>query len=516
MTDLPKADLRTFDCSRRDRAQVRNRGSQHGWQLLLRSYVLLIFALCSALPARPQTAPAGSPRTFTSGTLSTIQIGPTSPISGSVPSGTATGEVLRLTLRDAITRAVRYNLGAIETGESVRNARGERLLALSGLLPQVSAGVNENVAQVSLTPTGIGRVVSIPGLSFPRTIGPFSFSEAGGNVAWTLFSYESIQRFRAARTAEDAAKLSYNDTLDVVTLTVGSAYLQVIAANSRITAQEAQVRNAQATYDQAFRRNQAGTAPRIDVTNTQVQLRTEQYNLSIARNNFQIAKLNLSRAIGLPLGQAFELADALPYVDINPPTVEEALKMAFATRSDFLAARAIQTAAERSLSAAKAQRFPVVSTQGNYTVVGPTLGQSHGSFDFQAGISVPIFTGGQIKGDITQADAALRQRSAETDNTRGQIDYDVRTAFLNLNAATEQVGVARENVELATESLSRSRDRFAAGVADSVEVVQAEQSLASANDQYISALYSHNLAKLSLARAIGVARTNYSQYLGGK
>jgi outer membrane protein TolC len=347
-------------------------------------------------------------------------------------------------------------------------------------------------------------------------IGPFSYSEAGGNLAWTLFSYESIQRFRAARTAEEAAQLNYNDTLDVVTLTVGSAYLQVIATNSRITAQQAQVRNAQATYDQALRKNQAGTAPRIDVTNTQVQLRTEQYNLSVARNNFQIAKLNLSRAIGLPLGQAFELADSLPYGDINPPTVEEALRMALATRSDFLAARAAQMAAERSLSAAKAQRYPVVATQGNYTVVGPTFGRSHGSFDFQAGISVPIFTGGQIKGDITQAEAALRQRSSEAENVRGQIDYDVRTAFFNLNAATEQVGVARENVELATESLSRSKDRFAAGVADSVEVVQAEQSLASANDQYISALYSHNLAKLSLARAIGVARTNYSQYLGGR
>jgi outer membrane protein TolC len=128
-------------------------------------------------------------------------------------------------------------------------------------------------------------------------------------------------------------------------------------------------------------------------------------------------------------------------------------------------------------------------------------------------VSVPIFTGGRIKGDITEAEAVLRQRKAEAENLRGQVDYDVRTAFLNLQAAREQVTVARENVYLANENLSRSQERFAAGVTDSVEVVQAEQSLASANDQYISSLYNHNLAKLQLARALGVARGSYSQYL---
>jgi outer membrane protein TolC len=137
----------------------------------------------------------------------------------------------------------------------------------------------------------------------------------------------------------------------------------------------------------------------------------------------------------------------------------------------------------------------------------------HGAFTFQAGVSVPIFTGGRIKGDITEAEGVLRQRKAEAENLRGQIDYDVRTAFLNLQAATEQVAVARQNVDLANENLSRSQERFAAGITDSVEVVQAQQSLASANDQYISSLYSHNVAKLQLARALGVARTNYRQYL---
>lgn len=443
-------------------------------------------------------------------TLSVSAAGQTSQPSatfGSIPSGTATKEVLHLTLRDAITMAARYNLGQIESGENARVARGQRLRAMSALLPQVNAGVAENVEQFSAATLGI----KIP--QVPAVIGPFSFSTAQMSASQSLFNLELIQRFRSARNAEQAAQLSYNDTLDVITLVVGSAYLQVIQASSRIETQVAQVKNAQALYDQAVDQLQSGTSTKIDVTRSGVQLHTEQYNLSIARNNFAIAKLNLSRAIGLPLGQSFDLADQLPYADVHPQTVEEALTTAYKTRSDFRSALSSVKSAQQKLAAARGERYPVLAVNGNYGVEGPNFGALHSSFVFQAGVNVPVFTGGRIKGDITEAEAALHQRKAEAENLRGQIDYDVRTAFLNLDAAQQQVAVAKENVDLANENLSRSQERFAAGVTDSVEVVQAQQALASANDQYISSLYSHNLSKLQLARALGVARNNYSQYL---
>src|SRR5277367_1108830 len=433
-------------------------------------------------------------------------------VAGSVPSGLASDQVLQLTLRDAVNTALRYNLEAIESGQNAQIARGQRLLALSNLLPQVSAGASENVQQVNLATFGLNGLKT----GIPTVVGPFSYSSVDASVSQTLFSYESIQRFRAARTAEQAAQLSYQDILDVVTLTAGNAYLQIIEADSRIKAQEAQVQNARALYDRAVDQVQAGTAPRIEATRTEVQLHTEEYNLSIARNNFRVAKLALGRAIGLPLGQQFELADALPYSDISPLSVDEALQIAYKSRSDFRSALTSQKAAAKTLSATKGERYPVVAVNGDYGDIGPTFGDSHGDFTFQAGIRVPLFTVGRIKGDITQAEAELRQRKAEAENIRGQIDYDVRTAFLNLNAAKEQVAVAKQNVELANESLARSKDRFISGVTDSVEVVQAEQALASANDQYITSLYKHNFSKLSLARALGVARTNYEQYLGAK
>ena len=440
-----------------------------------------------------------------------VGAGQSSALSGSVPSGPASDEVLRLTMHDAITRALRYNLATIESGQNAQIARGQRLVALSKLLPQVSAGLSENVDQLSLATFGLQHIQGIPNI-----VGPFSYTSVDGTVSQKLFSFESMQRFRAARTAEQAAQLSYQDILDAVTLTVGNAYLQVIEGDSRIQAQEAQVRNAKALYDQALDEVQAGTAPRIEATRTEVQLHTEEYNLSVARNNFKVAKLALGRAIGLPLGQEFQLADQLPYSEINPPTVEDALNVAYKSRSDFRSALDSEKSATQTLSAVRGERYPVVAVNGTYGDIGPTLGHSHGDFTFQAGINVPIFTGGRIKGDVTQAEAEVRQRKAEAENVRGQVDYDVRAAFLNLNAAKEQVAVAKQNVDLADENLARSKDRFTSGVTDSVEVVQAEQSLASANNQYITSLYDHNLAKLSLARSLGVARTNYEQYLGGK
>ena len=464
--------------------------------------------LCWAIPAAAQYS-AGSGG---AATAQSSAAGQSTQLAGSVPSGPATNEVLRLTLRDAVTQALKYNLGSIESGENTQIARGERLLALSQLLPQISAGVSETAQQLALATLGIKKELS----GLPAVIGPFAYSLVQGNVSATLFSYEFIQRFRSAQTAEQAAKLSYQDILDVVTLIVGNAYLQVIADSSHVEAEAAQVRIAKALYDQAVDQLQAGTVPKIDVTRTEVQLHTEEYNLSLARNNFAIAKLALGRAIGLPLGQQFEIADQLPYFDINPPSVDDALRMAYQSRGDFRATLESQKAAAQALAAAKGERYPVVAMTGNYGDVGETFGHSNGAFFVQGGVSVPIFTGGRIKGDITQAEATLRQRKAESENLRGQVDYDVRSAYLNLMAAKEQVDVATRNVALANENLARSKDRFTSGVTDSVEVVQAEQSLANANDQYIASLYSDNFAKLSLARALGVARTNYRQYLGGK
>src|SRR5215475_4953639 len=210
---------------------------------------------------------------------------PVSQIPGSVTAGTVTPEVRRLTLRDAVEMALRYNLGAIESEEATRTARGQRVQALSALLPQVSLGWSYNDAQVTAASLGFSSTPIVP---FPSVIGPFHFTTMAASASQTIFSLESIRRFRAAQTAEQAAQLSHDDILDLVTVAVSNGYLLIIDATSRIDATDAEVRNVQALYDQAVEALAAGTSPKIDVTRTAVQLHTEQYNLTVARNNFAI------------------------------------------------------------------------------------------------------------------------------------------------------------------------------------------------------------------------------------
>jgi outer membrane protein TolC len=221
--------------------------------------------------------------------------------------------------------------------------------------------------------------------------------------------------------------------------------------------------------------------------------------------------------IGLAPGQEYELTDKSPYEPLEGITVEEALKRAYAGRSDFQAALATLRAAEFSRRAARGEYLPAISFSGDYGVAGTYSNlDTHGVFDARGTLTIPIWQGGKVHGDVLQADAQLEQSRQRLENLRAQIDTDVRTALLNLESSAQLVTVAQSNVGLADESLAQSRDRFAAGVADSVEVVQAEETVASAHEQYISSLYSYNYAKISLARALGAAEDAVKVYFKGK
>jgi outer membrane protein TolC len=224
----------------------------------------------------------------------------------------------------------------------------------------------------------------------------------------------------------------------------------------------------------------------------------------------------LARTIGLPPGQEFNLTDKAPYEPLAPMSVEQALQRAYTARPDYLAAVQQVRGAERFRRAATAEHLPSVDFAGNYGAAGVNVGDSHGVFDVGATLQIPIFAGGKAHADVLEAEAVLRQNRQQLENLRGQIDYDVRTALLDLNAAADQVGVARQSMDLANQTLDQARDRFTAGVADNLEVVEAQESVATANENYISSLYSHNLAKVELARAIGFAEQGVRQYLESK
>jgi len=433
-----------------------------------------------------------------------------SPFLGSVPTGKPSGTVISLSITDAIEQGLKYNLGLIESDVGTRTTRAERMRALSQLLPNVNASFSQEVQQIDLKAMGI----NFPGV--PAVVGPFGVQDARGSLSQQVFDWSAVQSLRAASQRQKASHYTYQNSRDIVVLAVGNAYLRIIADAASVESQQAQVNTSQALYRQAVDRRVAGLAAQINETRAKVEAQTEQQRLIATRNQLAKDKLALGRIIGLPLGQQFTLTDTVPYAPLEGVTVEGALQDAYTHRADLLSAEAAVRAAELSRKAAVAERYPTVSTEATYGDIGPNLATSHGTVTFAATLNIPIFQGGRIKADVLQADAELQKKQAELANLRGQIDSEVRSALLDLNSARDLVNVGKSNLNLAAETLSQAKDRFAAGVTDNLEVVQAQESVATANQAYISSLYSFNIAKVELAKAAGVAERAVKDYLGGK
>jgi len=410
---------------------------------------------------------------------------------------------LALTLHDAIDRGLKANLGLLVAASTSELSRGQRLQALSALLPEAHAEVSETDEQLNLKTLGFN--VSIPGVNIPSISGPFHYTDARAYASWNAFDYSARKNYRSAQENGRAAQLSVMDARDLVVQATASAYLQIIADASRVQAIRSQVETAQALYDRTVDQQNAGTAAGIDVLRSQVELKQQQQRLRGQTNQFDKDKLALSRVIGLPPGQEFNLAETAPFSPLTSLTQDQALSTALAQRPDYKSYQARVRAAEDSLRAARGERYPTAAITANYGDVGYTLASSHGTFGVTASASVNIFDGGRIGADVIQAQASLKQRQDELADLGGQIDYQVRASFLDIQTAADQVAVAQDNLVLANQTLTQARDRFAAGVTDNIEVVQAQESVASASDNLISSLYAHNVAKIGLARALGDA-----------
>jgi outer membrane protein TolC len=436
-----------------------------------------------------------------------------SSFAGSVPAKLVPG-VMPLSLQDAITRGLRQNLGLLLSRANIRSARGQRWEQLSALLPHLTASPYVADSKINIDELGFAGVANAFHIS--PAIGPYSYFDARANVTQTLFDWKSINATRAASQSVKAADYTFQDAHDLVVLAVGYTYLQAIAQEARIETDDAQVKAAQALYDQATDQVSAGTAADIDALRTKVELQTRQQELIQARNDFAIQKLTVARVIGLAPGQEFELTDKSLYQPFEGITLEDALKRAYASRSDYRAAASEVRAAELSRRAAEAGYLPSLSFGADYGAGGINPSSATTVYDLRGTLSIPIFTGGSVHGDVQQADARLEQSRDRLENLRAQIDSDVRAALLNLQSSADQVNVARSNIDLAEETLTQSRDRFSAGVTDTVEVVQSQETVASAHEQYISSLYSYNYAKVSLVRALGIAEQGIKEFFRGK
>jgi outer membrane protein TolC len=475
----------------------------------------VLFCLFALWPGQARAQASGAyPNTNSDSTpAASIQItSPSnqSPYSGSVAQGTAKPELVSLTFQDAIDLGLKNNLGVLLQSYNTIAARGQKWKELSELLPNVTARISENAAQQNLAAEGL----RFPG--FPTVVGPFGFSDARVYLSQSILNLKALNRERGAAVDERAAQFSYKDARDLVVLATGNAYLQALSGGARVETAEAQLLTAQSLFGKATDQQNAGLSPAIDTLRARVEFQNRQQQLIVARNDFAKQKLALLRAIGLPVGQEIALVSKAPYDALTTLGIEASLQRAYASRSDYLAAAQQVRAAEYYRKGAAAEYFPTIDMTADYGDIGVNFGNSHGSFTVAGRLNIPIFQGGKVHADVLQSEATLRQARAQLDNLRGQIEYEVRTALLDIEAADQQVQVARSSVDLAEQTLTQARDRFSAGVTDNLEVVEAQQTVASAHESYISSLYAHNLAKIELVRAMGYAEQGVMQYLKSK
>jgi outer membrane protein TolC len=436
---------------------------------------------------------------------------------GSTLDSTAPNGAVTLTFAEAIRRALEFNLGKIGADAASLQAQAQRISVLSSLLPTISASLSENAAKADLQAEGFNSSLfgSSLGFNFPNTVGPFHYYDLRGSLQQSILDLTAVHNYRSARNSSDAASLDARQAREEVVLAVTGAYLQLMATSALIDEQRTEVQYAEASYKQARAMADAGNKAPIDANRGLVELQTEQQRLRSQLGDFEKQKNALARLIGLPLGLDISITEKLETQPYDTAPLQDLIHTAWSQRQDLKAAEVHLNAAIEARKAAGDERLPSAKVEGFYGVEGINPNQGNGIFQASASVNVPIFSGGRLHADSVQADAVVTERKAELSNARGAVELDVRNAYIDLNVANDQVATAESNRTLALATLQQSQDRFSVGVADSVEVVNSQEALAAADHDYVSSLFSQNLAKITLAHAMGEAERDLPNIFKG-
>lgn len=426
---------------------------------------------------------------------------------GAAPATAVSAQPLALSLDQAIQRGLQYNLAALEAATSGRQARAQRIEALSALLPQVQASAGELRQKINLAAFGF----SFPGA--PQLVGPFNVFQASVAADVPVINVSGWQNARAGRTLEGAAQSNVAAVRNLVVAAVANQYLLAVADQSRVSAAQAELATAQSALQQASDMLRAGTVGRLALVRAQVQRDRQQQQLTAQQNALAKQRLQLARAIGVSPRQALDLTTAASFTPLAPPDVDAAVAQALGTRADYRGLQQQARAAQLLVAGARDEHLPQFSLNGNYGTIGHEITSNHPIFSVGATVNLPVFTGGRMRADVLRAQAQYRETEDRLADLRAEIGVQVRAALLDLQNNRDQVGVAADARDLANQELTLAQDRFKAGVADNLEVVQAQQSVADADESYIASLYGYNLAKANLAQALGVAASDYRHYL---
>ncbi|MDE3201727.1 MAG: TolC family protein [Acidobacteriota bacterium] len=444
------------------------------------------------------------------------------PFYGSVTLHPATGNVIRLSLDDAIHRGLDTNLGLKEAEAGELALKGEKNEALQAFLPSISLSGGTSVHEYNLAALGFG----------PGTISKFSALFPGGfptnlslitkadvtqgqiNFSQTLFSGPVIAAWKGAKAAEKVAYFTKMTARGNVVQQVATSYLHVLAAQSEVDNRIAQERADQVALDNAHAAHEAGIVAGLDELRARVELQAQQQVRIAAENEREKTLILLKREIGIAPGQKVQLTDPTPYSDLAEQTPEEVLAMAYKNRQDYQ--NLINQVEELKAvhSAYRAQRLPSLKFRGYWGTDTVNGAGTHGTFAAVGTLSVPIFREADIRGNEDASQAQLDAARNELADLREHMNQQVRSALLDAHSASQLVAVARSNADLARQALSDETERVKAGVDNNLPLVTAQASLASAEANLVESLFQYNLAKLNLARAAGVIELQYRQYLG--
>lgn len=427
----------------------------------------------------------------------------------SVLTGAAPTQSMKLSLDQAVALALKQNptaqIAILAAAQSVQ----DRNISRADLLPQVSAGVADEAEKVNILAQFGGRAIPFPG--FPKTIGPYQFFTAGPSVSTPVFDLSLWRKYQSAQKSSEASRASSLSTREQVILLVVSQYIGTLRAVANVEASESRVSLAQALYDQAADLQKEGVGTGIDTLRANVELQNEKQRLIEAQTDRETSLFGLSKLLNLDPRQAVELSDSLSFFDTPQPEVEASMGEAFAERQEWKSLVAQIKAAEYQKKASQDSRLPSLRFDGNYTYVGTSGNTTLPTYAYQASVNMPLFTGGRIRAEVVKDDLEIKKLQQQQDDLRNQIALDVKTALLNLQSAKNEVQVANLGVQLSKEEVDQARDRFKAGVANNIEVIQAQDSLSRANDNQIAALYRFNQARADLARATGQMEKVYAK-----
>jgi len=413
---------------------------------------------------------------------------------------------VRLSFADAIRRVTSDNappsveLAGLRTDES----RARVTQARSGLLPSVSVG--GLWSNRTLNPKSLG--FSFPGL--PSLIGPFDVVDGRVYLQQTVFDFSKLKRVNAAKSQLGASTAEGSATEETAAQAVAVAYARAARALAVVGARRADSALAAELVTVANAQVQAGVSASIDVTRARVQLSESAGRLILATAQLERAKIDLARSLGLATDAAIDLTDTLSLAmgAANVPlSRDSAVAQAIAVRPDLAAELARGNAARTAASAISAERLPRLDLAADYGVTGNTAPKSIATHTVGVQVTWPILDGLRREGRLAEQKAVAQQSDVRAKDLRQQVAADVDAALLDLRSAAAQLTISGDRLRLAADEVSQARQRFEAGVAGNIEVINAQESLVRAREADIDARFAGLTAKIALARSVGSART---------